>query len=348
MSSQSQKGGDHSTNIQANQVTLIQGPTLSEVREIAHEVFKANFYSLGGEAAEIARSRAEQITEKYFQKLEEQGEGGFRQAKEPDFQYALFTVQKEYAKTGDKELGDLLVDLLVDRTKEENRTILQIVLNEALKVAPKLTNDQLAILSVIFLIKHTKILGISSPSHLLEYLDKYWEPFIKQLAENDTNYRHLEYCGCATVPPFMGYNLASRFLELYPGMFSKGFEPGELGRREIAIKVDSGMFVKCFHDNDKIQINATDEGVIRDKATELQINDSDTEKLIALNKEVLMDHVKVNDYLKRTKPYMGTLFDFLERSLLKQVTLTSVGIAIGHANVKKNLGQFTDLSIWVN
>ncbi len=73
---------------------------------------------------------------------------GLENAENPDFQRALFTVQKEYALTGDDELGDLLVDLLIDRTKQDNRSLLQIVLNESLSVVPKLTNDQLAALSV--------------------------------------------------------------------------------------------------------------------------------------------------------------------------------------------------------
>ena len=36
---------------------------------------------------------------------------------DPDFQCSLFTVQKDFVKTGDKDLGDLPVDILVDRSK---------------------------------------------------------------------------------------------------------------------------------------------------------------------------------------------------------------------------------------
>jgi hypothetical protein len=59
-------------------------------------------------------------------------------------QYAVFTAQREFARSGDDQLGDILVDILVDRTKEPDRSLLQIVLNESLNVAPKLTADQLA------------------------------------------------------------------------------------------------------------------------------------------------------------------------------------------------------------
>ena len=343
-----QKAGDHSTNIQAHQITIAQGPTLSEVKEIALEVFKTNFYSLAGDAADIARGRAEEITDKFLHELTQQNEEGFRQAKDPDFQYALFTVQKEYARTGDKELGDLLVDLLVDRTKQGQRSILQIVLNESLNVAPKLTADQLAMLSVVFIIKHTKNQNLYSLQALSDFLDKFLQPFVGQLTKNAVSARHLEFCGCAAVPPLIGFNIAPHFLQLYPGLFSRGFEPEELVKRTIALPSDSDMFIRCLHNANKMQLNATDETVIRTKATERKVSEPDIEKLIALNKEFLMPHTEVKEYLIRTMPYMETLFDVWEGSLLQQVTLTSVGMAIGHANVKKNVGGFTDLSIWVN
>jgi len=155
MNDQSQKAGDNSTNVQARDITVYCGPSLSEVRQVALDVFRANFIELSGTARDIARERAEEITEDFLRKLQEQHAAGLGQAQEPDFQHSLFTVQKEYARCGDKALGDLLVDLLVDRTKHPSRTILQIVLNESLAVAPKLTPDQLAALSVIFLFKYS-------------------------------------------------------------------------------------------------------------------------------------------------------------------------------------------------
>lgn len=128
MGTQNQKAGDNSANIQANSVTVNQGLSVIEVRQMALDVFRANFFELAGEAKNIARQRAEEITEAFLKKLQGESAGGMAQAQDPDFQHALFTVQKEHARSGDKELASLLVDLLVDRTKHDSRTILQIVL----------------------------------------------------------------------------------------------------------------------------------------------------------------------------------------------------------------------------
>lgn len=45
---------------------------------------------------------------------------------------------------------------------------------------------------------------------------------------------------------------------------------------------------------------------------------------------------------------MKKIFETWESSAIKNFTLTSVGIAIGHANIKRLVGEFSDLSIWIN
>lgn len=48
------------------------------------------------------------------------------------------------------------------------------------------------------------------------------------------------------------------------------------------------------------------------------------------------------------RPYMESVFDVWESSAMKSLNLTSVGISIGHANIKRLVGEFSDLSIWIN
>jgi hypothetical protein len=48
------------------------------------------------------------------------------------------------------------------------------------------------------------------------------------------------------------------------------------------------------------------------------------------------------------RPYMASVFEIWSNSSMKSFTLTSVGIAIGHANVKRLVGEFANLSLWIN
>jgi hypothetical protein len=62
----------------------------------------------------------------------------------------------------------------------------------------------------------------------------------------------------------------------------------------------------------------------------------------------MMGASEIKELLVRERSYMGNVFEVWQKSSMGHFQLTSVGIAIGHANVKKNVGEFTDLSIWIN
>lgn len=347
MSNQRQKAGDQSTNIQAASIVIHQGPSVAEVRELALDVFKSNFLVLSGIAKDLAGNRAEEITGKFLNQLQLRHPEGLSQSQNPDFQHALFTVQKEYARCGDKELGDLLVDLLVDRTKEPSRSILQIVLNEALAVASKLTHEHLVALSTVFLFRHTFLHGIRNHKDFWEYLDKHVAPLVPHLTPKIGCYQHLEYCGCGT-GGLGSTNLAGIFYSTYGGLFSKGFDSAQVLAKQLEVADQSKIFTSCLNAPERQQVSAVNEGMIRSWAEKLKIGESDITKIVALYKESMMNQDEIKNFVVTNKEYMKRVFEVWDGSQMGHFTLTSVGIAIGHANLKKNLGEFTNLAIWVN
>ena len=48
------------------------------------------------------------------------------------------------------------------------------------------------------------------------------------------------------------------------------------------------------------------------------------------------------------RPYMIDIFTWWDNSSAGNFTLTSVGIAIGHANMTQQTGKFANLSTWIN
>lgn len=347
MTKQVQKGGDQSTNVQAENVTIVQGITLSDAREIALDVFRSNFNSMVGRAADVASLRADEIIEKFLKELQEQNPIGLQQAEDPDFQYALFTVQKEYARSGDKGLGDILVDILVDRTKEVNRSLLQIVLNESLQVASKLTKNQLDALSVIFSLKYTRYLRMVSLDELKHYLDYRIAPFVPELSKSNSCYQHLEYVGCGSIG-IGSLKIESTFRNMYPGIFTKGFPESEISKLGLEDSLKSKLFIKCLQNPTLFQINAVDEETLKKKIKENNIADGVTSELLRLQINYLMSEEEIKVFLKTVDPCMEKLFDVWDNSYMKNMTLTSVGIAIGHANTRRITKETDDLSIWIN
>lgn len=347
MNRQSQKGGDSSTNIQAGTV-VVEGMTYPEVREVALDVFRSNFYELAGKAHDIATQRAEEVTERFLNKLQAENPEGFEQAQDPDFQHALFTAQKEYARTGDAELGDLLVDLLVDRSKQAQRDMIQIVLNESLTVAPKLTTGQLSVLAVCFLCKYTQNRGIGNHQALGEYWDSQLHPFIENMSRSNASYQHLEFAGCGSISSVGSKSLPGILGQIYQGQFLKGFEEIEIQNREVSIENPPDFFIPCLNDGNLIQVRANSEESLRNLMDQKSVPETEREKLVELFNLNKMSENEIRDKCVEIRPYMEDLFEYWNETLMARFSLTSVGIAIGHANIKRLVGEFADLSIWIN
>jgi hypothetical protein len=334
-----QAGGDITINT--------TGLSYSEVRDVALDVFRANFYELAGAAKETARARAEEITEEFLSKLQKEHPAGFDKANDPDFQYAVFSVQKEFAKTGDKDLGDLLVDLLVDRSKQQQRDILQIVLNESLTTAPKLTEAQLAALAIIFLFKHTQNHAIGNHVLLGQHFDRNVKPFVDKLVPNAASYQHLEFCGCGSIG--IGIITLEAILgQIYQGQFLKGFDEGEIASRNISIGTDPRFFLKCLNDQSKLQVRANSAETLDKLLDEHKISPEDRTHIVQLFQSGMMSEPEIRAKCVEIRPYMSTLFDVWSKSAMQNFSLTSVGIAIGHANIKRLVGEFANLAIWIN
>lgn len=346
---QNQDVGNNATAIQAGgSVTVVNvGVTPSEARAIALDVAKATFYELTGAAKEVASIRVEEITNQVIEKLEKEFPEGLQKAKDPDFQYALFTVQKEYARNGDKELGDLLVDLLVDRSKHDQRDIMQIVLNESLSTAPKLTDTHLAALAVIFLFKYTQSLGVGNHQLLGEYLDRNLLPFVSKISKNKAGYQHLEFTGCGSIG-LGGYSLEGIFGETYQGQFLKGFDQSEITNRNITVGQDTRFFIPCLNDPSKLQVKANNKGNLEKLLDDQGVSPDDRTKILELFSLGKMSEPEIKDKLIAIRPYMAEVFEIWTNSSMQTFTLTSVGMAIGHANIKRLIGEFASLSIWIN
>lgn len=212
---QRQNSGDGSVQYQANNDIIIQqGPTYREIKEIAMDVFRANFFELSGMAKQLANERASQITDTLLHKLLQVSDG-YRFSGDPDFQYSVYLVQREYARTGDENLGDLLTDILVDRSKYDNRSILQIVLNESLLVAPKLTSMQINALSLIQLLSNMRFGGLTDFGELESVFAKA-QSLVGDVSDlSESGLLHLQYSGAMSINHIIKKDISRKVHETY-------------------------------------------------------------------------------------------------------------------------------------
>lgn len=344
---QRQSVGSDGIGIQAGGNVNI-GISVEEARSIALDVAKVTFYELTGLAKDTMSARVEEITEHVISRISKEYPEGLRKAVDPDFQYALLTVQKQYGRTGDEDLGQLLADLLVDRSKQDQRSILQIVLNESLEVAPKLTASQLSILAVAFFLRYTVENKMASDAQLGLYFDVYLQPFVSGLVNSIASFQHLEFAGCGSAQ-MAHASLEDIFLHGYTGLFVKGFDAAVVEASGLSDSLCRKFLIPCLNDKTKFQVGAMNLEVLQKLIGLEEVAPQDAVMIFSLFGRNKMSASEVRSKCVALRSYMERVFTFWDESDIHKFSLTSVGIAIGHANIKKTIGkEFADLSIWIN
>jgi hypothetical protein len=342
-----QEGGEKSTNLQGQVVTIYNGLTYADVKEIAVDVFNSNFIILKKEAAEIAQKRAEEITENLLTRIKDKTPEALDEFQQPAMQDALFNAQKDYAKSGDKDLGDLLVDMLIDRANASKRTMLQIVLDESLKIASKLTVEHLDTLTLNFLTTRTRRLTIRSLAEFDDYMNRDIAPFIDGLVEDYEQLKYLEYLGLVSIRLGNWGDLENNWGKTYQAIFSKGFTKEKFETDVGKLDDYSWLLIKCFHNPLNIQFNTMDLETLNTLLDENKICEETSNKLRTLFEDTTMKGKEIQEYLKRINSKLEKLFKVWSETSFKNLEMTSVGVAIAHANYRRRTGQTMDLSIWI-
>jgi hypothetical protein len=342
---QAQSTTGESTALQAGRdIVIVQGVTATEVRQIALDVMRSNLLEYAGQARTTALERGNEISDKFVSKLQSEHPQGLEQARAPGFQDALFTVQKEYAKAGDKDLGDLLVDLLVDRTKQSERDILQLVLSESLVTAPKLTNPQINLLSIIFMLRYVSM-SVPTLPDLAKRLEV--PPLTGGFANSSSALQHLEFAGCGT-SSIGSIALEGILSQTYPGLFKIGFASEAVEDANLSSTVKANWIMPCLNDPAKLQVAALNQQIFEAKLKVSPVPDDEQIRLRQLYDQGTMDGPVMIGKLLEAAPFLKPIVESWSKCHFESFNLTSVGIAIGHANIKRYTGEFAPLSIWIN
>lgn len=343
---QNQEGGDNSANYQAETINQY-GISYRDAKEIALDIFQQNFLILNEQAKQTARERAEELTNKFLDEIKEKNPAFLNSFQEPSMQNALYTAQKSYAISGDKNTADLLVDILFERAKQQERNLLQIVLDECLDVAPKLTDEQLNILSIVFLLTYAVDESIHDLNTLKNYLDEKVKPFVGHLSKESTSYQHLEYCNCSSTSSTQFNSIEELFLQEYTGIFNHGWSKAEVKAKFGMQELPNNLFVPSYYNSYNLQINALTNSELEEKLTYANLPQELTDTVRNVYNNSIMNSNEVREILFDKCDYMQEFIDYWENSKMPRMSLTSVGMALGNANLKRITGEDYDLSLWI-
>ncbi len=147
MSKQSQKGGDNSTNIQAENMVMQVGIDEKRAREVFQEMNLQLRKEYTQEALEIANARVSEFENSLMPKME-QIDGALEAFADPSFQLLIIEAQKTAASTERPADYDLLSELLVHRFQKGESRIARVGISLAVGIVDKISDDALLGLTV--------------------------------------------------------------------------------------------------------------------------------------------------------------------------------------------------------
>jgi hypothetical protein len=343
--SQDQTAGEGSTNLQAGRDIVYHGVTAAEARQIALDVYNANFLKLVGVAENVARDRAEQITRDYLEKLQAENPDGLNSVQDPDMLNTILSAQKAFAYSGEEDLEKVLVDLLVDRSGQVDRELKTLVLNEAITVLPKLSIRQRKSIALWFFIRYARYVGPLDLNLYYASLADGVSDFVGMLSDRRADYEHIQATGAGAISAF-SWQIGPVFTASASGFFTNGFTEDQIDDDLRQLLSDRDIFIPCIRDPMKWQVNVTSQQDAGPIASAKNIGPGRLENLAGLG---WMPAPEIQADVISRIPETKRLFDCWSdpASSLEHFELTSVGKAIGHAYWRQATGASAPLDIWL-
>ncbi|MFY2162526.1 LPO_1073/Vpar_1526 family protein [Vibrio alginolyticus] len=203
--------GDKQTqNVEANglaiqageNVTLTQnnGMGFAEVKELCLLFLRDNFPALRDEAIKAAEENVRSFSEKLESKIVEKSQNiVLEKFKDPDVQAAINDAVQACARKGEKANTEILTNLIAERVSADSNNFLDIVLSEAVLVAPKLTKQQISYLSLIHFSTSCSLSGITHISGIEPVSKNIFPAVVSGFGISESQKKHLQYAGACSI-----------------------------------------------------------------------------------------------------------------------------------------------------
>jgi hypothetical protein len=347
---QDQRATEGAIAIQSARDTIIQGGiSPADMRAIISEL-ASQIPALAAVAREVADARLDAFEERLLAKFAERDKANSAAFKDPDFQYLLTRAQHAYARSGDEVTRDTLVDLIAKRSKERQRSRLSLTLNEAVEKAAVLTTNEFAELSLCYFLSRTVFNGVGNVGLLGAIFLKHVSPLLSDISREEASYAYLVAQSCADVG--IGSSPATEIIRrTYGGLFSKGFArnlplPGLSPERSEFVH-RSALVLPCLHNPENSQIRAINEIEFKKLAEAVSLSTQEATQVWNVFNGTIMNGEELINTFEKSYPDVRSLIDLWDKTPLARLQLTTVGTAIGYANLARVTGFEADLGIWI-
>lgn len=369
---QEQRVGQGGQAIQAGQnVTINQGATVTEIAEILArnaQIIEQYRY----EAREEARVRFQDFedrVQKKFSELEAADSTAFRK---PGFQFAVRGAQEAFVRSGEKEVGDVLVDLLARRSKEEERGIAALVMDEAIEVSGKLSRTELSLMAATFVVLSTRV-SASGSADLISQLSAIFRPVAAGLPSGRATASYLVGLGCMQYEAAVTRPFHEILILNYGYLLNHGFSRAEFDRAVGAVvedalwarlvrplgerlpRVETASFLSerssyaPRHPDQRFVLRGQTEDEFEKIIQPLALDADLKAAAMALARSKCWTEDYTVSHLRPLVPDIDRLKSLFVVSSVGQLNVTVKGLALAHAYLSSIVPSFrTPLSTWIN
>ena len=263
-------------------------------------------------------------------------------------QEALMSMQKAYAATNTEWMKSAALGAFLDVVQSPKSSTPYLVAFDALRVLPHLTLGHFQVMALTLLLQYSRNSNNYGLIHFQHYVEKYIEPFISDLPQNNSFYRQLDYLRC-TQEEREPITLAQVLSNSYPFVFNyRGFSKEELFRATDGHGVDPRYVVRSLNSN-LYKLALVDESLAPRFFRQTRISDAMVQRdLIALmkSKPTAFRGQEARDIMDDISPVLLDLADVFDHTPMSKISLTLLGLYLGRAHVKATIGEEFDLSHW--
>jgi hypothetical protein len=338
-----QKSGKDSTNIQIKEFNA--GLSYKDVKELCLDLITDKLDSYKEEASIEAKKREEKLRTDFIDELEK-NKIDLNEFKNPSMQLCYIDAQKGYISYGDDTSEKILLELLKDRISESDKSILQISLNEAVKVAPLLMKKHLNTLSLLFFIKEMSIMGIRTRAELIDFIKDVVLKFTKDSSLTKVDYEHLEYNKCITKIEIFKSDIFEIMRSKYKYYFLKEISYDDFQQKysQLTKYIGSLAFFNVDSDN-MLRFKEVDSFL---SYNELDIISSDDREMFnKMLKDLTMSDEEFERTILDNNDLLCPLFYTWKEDLMSSCSLTTIGKVLAMINIKIELKIPVDMSIWI-
>jgi hypothetical protein len=340
---------ENKTEVNAQNLQIINhGLSYDQAKDLITNVVDQKLISFENEAKQIYKERQDEFIKLLTEKIKELPEEAMSKLKEPDTQIALLEAARISGRKQNSELTILLSNLVLNRIKNDTtgkEELKNIVFNEAISTVNKLTIDQLKIITLCYLLKYTISNRVVTWDTLNDYLNIAIKPFLA-FKNTNTEFRHIEYAGCGSIS-LAGIDLLLVFKLNYGFLFSNLIPKQDIDILSIPQDV-KGEVIVLESEESKYFFDIRNEEELK-KYLETKTKDTVlTSKIISIYVSNVMNNNMIREKLILNTDIGAKLIDLYEKTEIKQLSLTSVGMAIAATYYEQIVGVKVDIDLWIN